>query len=493
MSESISRRDLLRGAVASALALASPGHSAAPVTGQPLRRAGAPKKVVVVGAGLAGLSAAFELSEVGHQVTLLEARPRAGGRVYTLRQPFSDGLYAEAGAIYVPASHQFTIRYVRRFGLPLDPVPARSATEYFYIRGRRFPAAPDSGAQWPLRLAANERASSPFGILLSAVGPVLEQIGDPDASGWPPEPVKQYDQMTLAQLLRRQGVSPDAVALLKCTYLDLYGDGIESASALFLLREIALAARQQDPQTWVIRGGTDRLPEAFAGRLAARIRYGAVVTRLEQDAREVRVTFQERGARQTLAADQVICAVPFSVLKRVEFAPPLSPGKARAVEQLPYTSVTRIYLQTRRRFWAAPGDYLTVATDLPIMWTRDATFNQAGARGILETYMAGAHARSAAAMSGADRLAFARREMDKVYPGTQDNFERGASHAWDDEEWSRGDYAWFRPGQMVALLPHIARSEGRIHFAGEHASARPGWMDGALASGNRAARAVNDS
>ena len=74
-----------------------------------------------------------------------------------------------------------------------------------------------------------------------------------------------------------------------------------------------------------------------------------------------------------------------------------------------------------------------------------------------------------------------------------ENFEGGGSKCWDEDVWARGGYAWFRPGQMTSLLPHIAAAEGRVHFAGEHASAWPGWMQGALESGNRAAREVNDA
>ena len=90
-------------------------------------------------------------------------------------------------------------------------------------------------------------------------------------------------------------------------------------------------------------------------------------------------------------------------------------------------------------------------------------------------------------------MSFALEQMEKVYPAIRENFEVGASKCWDEDEWARGDYAWFKPGQMTSLIPHIARPEGRIHFAGEHASAWPGWMQGALESGNRAAREINEA
>lgn len=96
-------------------------------------------------------------------------------------------------------------------------------------------------------------------------------------------------------------------------------------------------------------------------------------------------------------------------------------------------------------------------------------------------------------MKEAERIRFTLEHMEKVYPGIRQNFEGGTSKCWDEDEWARGDYAWFKPGQMTSLLPHIARPEGRVHFAGEHTSPWTGWMQGALESGIRAAREVNEA
>src|SRR5213079_3300681 len=97
----------------------------------------APKKILIIGAGMAGLSAGYELSQAGHDVTILEARLRPGGRVYTLRAPFSDGLYAEAGAGRIPITHTLTLDYVKRFKLELDPFLPQSGADVFLWRGRR--------------------------------------------------------------------------------------------------------------------------------------------------------------------------------------------------------------------------------------------------------------------------------------------------------------------------------------------------------------------
>src|SRR5262245_23429313 len=103
-----------------------------------LERKGPARKVIIIGAGLAGLSAAYELTKAGHDVTVLEAQSRAGGRVFTLRAPFSDDLYAEAGAMYIPDTHDLTLHYVKEFNLPLDQRVTPNLSYVNYVRGKRF-------------------------------------------------------------------------------------------------------------------------------------------------------------------------------------------------------------------------------------------------------------------------------------------------------------------------------------------------------------------
>lgn len=484
------RREFLKQ---TALAAASvlPAHSALALTRVGSGRRGAPQKVVVVGAGLAGLSAAYELTQAGHEVTVLEARGRAGGRVQTLREPFSDGLYVEAGAMNVFDTHDLTLKYVKLFGLALDPVAPSTLSSVIYIRGRRIEARPGQPVEYPLALTADERALGRKGMWDRYVVPALKELGDYDAPGWPPDSLKKYDRMTFFDFLRARGASPDAAGLLSLGALGAFGDGARSLSALVMLREVAHRSRVK--QNSVIRGGTDLLPRAFAARLTDRIRYGAAVVGIEQDSHQVRVAYLQGGVRTSLAADRLVCAVPFSVLRLVGVTPQFSAGKRQAIEQLPYTSVARTYLQTRRKFWLDEGLSGSATTDLSNMLLFDGAPNQPGTRGILESYVAGPEARRLTAMREAERVSSTLALAGRVHPHLRENFEVGATKCWDEDEWARGAYAWYKPGQMTSLLPHVARPEGRVHFAGEHTSSLFGWMQGALESGVRAAREVNDA
>jgi monoamine oxidase len=316
---------------------------------------------------------------------------------------------------------------------------------------------------------------------------VIQRLGDPAHPSWPGEEALAYDRLTLAEALRHRGASSNAIALMRLGYLDEWGDGTDHVSALSMLRDLAVNARGDN--VFAVPGGTDRLPRAMAGRLDRQIRYGAAVTRIEQRRRGVELEYVQGGATRTVKARRVICAVPFPALRRIRVSPPWSAGKQAAIDDLPATSVTRVYLQVARRFWD-PDAPASTPTDLPIMLAAEASRGQPGRRAILEAFITGARAREVARMAPADRVAFAAMHMERIYPGLRRHLERGASYAWDADPWSRGDYAWFRPGQMRRFLPHLATPEGRVHFAGDHASTSPGWMNGALESGLRAAAEV---
>jgi monoamine oxidase len=457
--------------------------------GKPEEALSTRKRVVVIGAGLAGLSAAYQLTRADHEVMILEARTRAGGRVHTLREPFADGLHAEAGAMFIPDSHDLTMHYVRLFRLPLVAIPFERRLPVFYLQGRRVNPSQQDKTNWPLNLTPEEKRLGLAGMTEKYVVSVLKEMGDATHPDWPPEELKKYDRMTYAEFLRSQGASSDAIRLLRLNDADLTGDGVDSVSALMVLREAAL--NKDAEQLYTIRGGTDLLPKALAARLVSKIRYGAPVVRVEHDGRGVRVVFLQAGSQETISADYLVCAIPFSILKEIEVSPPFSPAKQRAIRELPYTSASRVYLQSKREFWTQEGLGISAYTDLPIMAIVNSTLNQAGTRGILESYSAGEHSRSLTAMKESERLSFTLEQMEKVYPAIRKNFEGGASVCWDEDGWARGAYAWFKPGQMSELLPHIARAEGRIHFAGEHTSSWPGWMQGAFQSGHRAAREIN--
>jgi monoamine oxidase len=396
----ISRRQFLRR---SAIAVAAAGLNQSQLSGavRAIVLSGPAKKVLVLGAGMAGLVAAYELSKLGHDVTVLEARTRPGGRVHTLREPFSDGLYAEAGAARIPDNHDLTHKYVKEFALPLEP---------FY----------------PSRLSALRF----------------------DRGGREEVPIDGFtDAMTRN-----------------------YGEELGG-----------------NPERWhKIKGGMDLLPKAFAERLKDKIHYGSPVVKIEQDEKQARVIFLDAGRRQTLTADNVLCTIPFSVLRNVDL-PALSAQKRDAIKNTRYDAVARVYLQTRNRIWEEKGLNGFAFTSGAIeIW--QPTWSQPGPRGILMTYARPGEAERITGLKENERVATTLKQLDGMFSGVRESFERGATKCWMDDEWSRG--AWSFVG-FTSFLTAISR-EGRIHFAGEHLSPWFSWIQGALSSGLRAVKEIDE-
>ena len=238
------------------------------------RRSASGRKIIILGAGVAGLAAALKLREIGHDVTLLEARTRPGGRVYTLREPFSDGLYAEAGAARIPSTHALTLDYVKRFGLELDPFYPDAGGDVLLWRSKRV-IVPFGGnadlTQLQVNFTRRERAVGFGGLSKLYLEKTREEIRALPAGGWPYPDFRRYKDISYGDFLRRQGASPDAVAYL--------AQGFEDDSLFDYAHD---ACGHAVPQLWKIRGGNDLLPRAMARPLSDQIRYGAEVRKIEQ-------------------------------------------------------------------------------------------------------------------------------------------------------------------------------------------------------------------
>ena len=362
----------------------------------------APRKIIIIGAGMAGLSAGYELTQLGHDVAILEARARPGGRVHTLREPFSDGLYAEAGAARIPDNHDLTLKYVKLFDLPLEPM-------------------------YPSQLSA----------------------------------------------LRAEGSSMREVPI----------DGFTDGLAEFFGPEFRGPARFTK-----IKGGNDNLPKAFATRLKEKIRYNSPVVKINQDEKSVQVSFLEQGKAQTITGDRMLCALPFSLLRNIELPASFAEAKRKVIRDLRYDSVSRVYLQAKKRSWEEKSlNGFAITKDGVEIW--QPTWNQPGPRGIIMTYNRPGQAERIAAMKDSDRITSTLDQLSPLFPGLRENFEKGATKCWIEDEWSRGAWAFAGLGNLALF----GKPEGRIHFAGEHLSFAFSWMQGALDSSARAVKQVNEA
>lgn len=492
------RREFLRRL--SALTGAAAANAALPAlaaTSNPT----APLHIVVVGAGLAGLCAAYELERRGHRVTILEADPRhIGGRVRTLR--FDRGLHGEAGAMRIPARHELTRRYIAEFHLPLRPFVYSNPRAYYFVRGQRVRIADVKSLYDLFELREDERAQTPDYFWDAAVGRAVRSLSgdeqnDLSADAPATNRVRAYDQQSLQQLLEAAGLSDEAIEFLATT----------SASETLLASAATETLREELKSVWTMGfdelvDGTDTLASAFAKNLRSKPRSGCTVLRITQDrlTRRAAAIYRERGVERRIEGDFVLCTLPCPVLTRIGFEPQLSGPKARAIRELNYDSSTKVLAIARRRFWEGDDGIFGggTFTDLPIATAYYPSDNalsknprvSAGPGVLLASYSWGQAARRLAALAHPERAATVIRALSRVHPQLKDPslIRHTASWSWDNHPLSSGAFAWFLPGQQSALYRYIVAPEGRIYFAGEHASLTHTWMQGALESSLRAVR-----
>ena len=475
------RREFLKlGALATAYLYSRPLSGLA----QQLTGSGPAKRVIIIGAGLAGLTAAYELTQIGHDVTVLEAQGHPGGRVRTLRDPFADDLYAELGAARIPDNHEWTLKYVKLFGLTLTPFYPADRT--FHDVSAKYSCGSNSGTepdlrQFHLNLTPDELALGVDGMLEKALGPSLGLAEN--RTTWPPPALARADQVTVKEFLANQGLSADAFEAL----------GFQPFRRTSALEAITLISNgHTGKKLYKIAGGNDQLPKAFAARLADKIVYNAPVQRIEQNPMEVSAVYAQNGSSRKIVADKLICTIPFPVLRRVEIMPQLSPQKTRVIHEMAYGSLSKVTFQVRQRYWLSEGLNGFATTDIPgEIWA--STHNLPGPRGLLQLYLQGSSSELASKMSEEERIRYAIEQVGRVFPGLRQHLEQASSQCWDNDPWAGGATRLMNVGQVTAFHSEARRPEGHIHFAGEHTSTWFAWMNGAIESGSRASQEVNNA
>ncbi len=444
------------------------------------------RRVVVIGAGMSGMAAALQLRDQGFEVEILEAQERAGGRVETLRAPFSDGLYAEAGATYIPGGHDLTNAYIKRFNVPLHSIPEERLFTLWNIGGRSVRLGENEA--WAVDLTARERELGLMGMIETYVGPAVAELGDIRAPDWPNGALQRYDEVSYHDFLAQAGASPGAISIIRRVFPDIHGEGVEDTSALFCLRDFT-----NEGGGWsLIAGGSDALPKALARELGEQIRYGARVERIEHGDEGAAIRFTQGGETRWIQCDRLVIALQFSCLRAIEIFPAFSTEKTNVISSLGHSAVSRVFLQTRTRYWGDHGPEYMSISDTPALGIRECSYHLPGNRGLLECYVPGAAGRRLADMDPVQRVQTASAYVEQVFPGVAETLELGASKCWTADPYARGGYAYYRPGEMTRMLPLVRRPEGVVHFAGDHASPWPSWIQGAIHAGHRAAQEIGD-
>jgi monoamine oxidase len=447
------------------------------------------KTVVVIGAGMAGLTAAFELRRAGIEPIILEAQQRVGGRVCTLREPFSDGLYAEAGAMRIPKAHDLTMGYVEKLNVAVAPFTMGNQNAYYHLHGKRLRikeanANPDALG---FEVAPHERGKTAAQLWAECVKPIVRMLEEQGSAAWP-EIVRKYDQYCTREFLEASNWSEAAIEMFG---LLADQEALMNSSFLELFRE---EAGNYYTNMVEVVGGMDHLPRAFLPELRSHIRFGAKMTAIDQAEESVTVHYETAAGPARVSGDFAIITIPFAALRHVEILKPFARQKQKAIRQLHYDASAKILFQCRRRFWEDDDGIFGggTITDLPIRVVFYPDHSRETGRGvILASYTWSEDAQRWGSLSPADRITQALDDMAEIHPQIRTEFEVGTSKMWHDDEFAGGAFALFDPGQQSLLHEQIIAPEGRIHFAGEHASLAHAWIQGAIESGLRAAYEIH--
>jgi monoamine oxidase len=430
------------------------------------------KTVVVAGAGLAGLTAARDLEADGASVTVVEARDRVGGRVWTIRDGFAHRQHAEGGADLIEEDQREVRMLARQLGL--DTVPILSSGWGFYGSDRR---------------GRRRVHAAPRTFAMAAHG-LRDEIRDYRTAGerWDSAVGVALGRRSVAQWLESRPSDPLLAAGLR-GLRGFYLADPEDLSLLVLVEQFASDGPPGADRMYRLKHGNDRLPLGIAKRLRTPVMLETTVRRISQDARSVRLTIEHRGARSELRADYCVSALPASTLRDVEIDPGLPEPQQRAIGSLRYGHATRVLLQFTRRFWNRRGRPRAFGTDLPIGAVWDGNEQQRGSAGIL-TLLAGGSAsqQTQDILTSEGAQGFVRR---LEWVGTPTSLLASRCITWESDPWARGGYAFFDPGFDPQLRSWLPRPAGRILFAGEHTSDRwQGYMNGAVESGRRVAAEI---
>jgi monoamine oxidase len=507
------------------------------------------KNVLIVGAGVAGMVAAVLLKEAGHRVTVLEANAnRAGGRIKTFRGVFSDkALHAEAGAMRLPDFHPLVLALADKLGVRrrlfynADVAPGargRGATPpvvYDSFTGQRWTNGKPTDFHAPqptqrsliqvngVRVTRGQYAASPgavnrsFGAALAdttsaaldkALAPVTVAQGgtiEERVAAWA-KVIHDFDDYSTHRYLVEYAGWDLAKVQAAGTLENLTSRLHYSLIPTLFDHAIINPANRY----WELEGGTASLTDALAARLKGDIRFNHRMTKLTQTAGGVRIeTTAESGTeescdgapqapRHTFEADYAIVTAPFSAVRFCAFEPALSYPKRRAITELHYDSATKVLLEFKNRFWEEGSQGFTgggCVSDSPNRFTYFPSVVE-GSRGgvVLASYTWSDDAMRWDSLTDGERYTFALDNLAAMFGDrVRDEFTGvGATQSWARARYALGEAVIFTPGQLHEHHAHTRTVEGRVHFAGEHTSLKPAWIEGSLESAVRASIEVHE-
>ena len=414
---------------------------------------------VIVGAGLAGLSAGLALKNAGWSVTLLEARPRTGGRIFSFTFKESPNLVCELGAEWVGESHERMKALCHDFGIPL--------------KDHRFAASlmRDGEVKRPGEWDFSPQAKAAFEKFRST----YEKYGPRDHVR-----LDQYDWWTW---LKQIGFSEEDLLLRDLQDSTDFGETIRMVSAYAAAAEY-FESSPANEMDYKMEGGNSRLIRALESRLGGSIQTGISVEKIAQRSGRVSVT----AGGKVFNADACICTVPARMLGKIVFDPPLPASQIAAANKLQYARIIKNSVLFNERFW--DSEDFSLVSDVTSHYYFHSTKDQPGKQGILCSYAIGEKADVLGAQNNQRRTDIITRDILPLNSRAPELALNIQSYAWQRDSYTQGAYAFYRPGQWFTIRPILQKPHGKVLFAGEHLADWQGFMEGAVVTGEAAAQSL---
>jgi monoamine oxidase len=481
----LSRRQFLGGTAAAAgLALAGVRPFAARAQTAPGR------EVVIVGAGIAGLTAGYRLHQAGVPVRILEAQERTGGRMWSLRDDkIFPGQVAELGGELIDTNHVNIRNLAAELEIPLDDFAFDGwdlNRDLWFFDGRRITEKELVEAFVPVSQRLIEDLSSLEGDWVT--------YAEPNGGG-------RLDRMTIAQWLETSGAAPWLKKLLDVAYVTEVGLETDRQSALnFLLlidpNPLPFRIYGGSDERFHVRGGNDLIPGRLAEILGNRIERGVRLEALRKTADGALVASVRKGqTSREITADHMVIAIPFTLLREVRLDDSLGLplAKREAIAKLGYGTNSKLMVGFSDRIWRKKYESNgSTLTDLGYQVSWETSRLQPGKAGIITNFTGGRHGARMGEGTPEERAKEFLGQFDRIFPGAaQAASGKAVRFVWPDFAWTRGSYTCYLPGQWTDFGGVEGEPVGNLHFAGEHCSAdAQGFMEGGCETGEKVAQEI---
>lgn len=419
---------------------------------------GAKPKVLIIGAGFAGLSAAYRLKQKGCEVTVLETRGRIGGRVFSHVIDKDENLVIELGAEWVGASHERLIAMCNEFGLELQN---NQFETHMTFAGQYFPSGKwDYSNEWKTK----------FNRIIS------------DYANFKEEDKKKLDRMDWWRYLVNNGIDERDLQIRDLLDSTDFGESIRHVSAYAALAEYAESSEKNE-MDYKIKGGNGKLAEKLAEKVGTdNIKLKHKVTEVSQADGGVTVTC-DNG--QVFSADKLICTTPTYALSKIIWKPGLPKEKIDAINALQYARISKHAVLFKDRFWN--DESFDMITDVYGHYFYHATKNQNSPKGVLISYTIGDKADVIGRQNDDFKTEVISSSLRPAFGDIRDKIEKHVNYYWGMDEQTKGGYALYGVGQWYTIMPVLKKKFMSTYFAGEHLADWQGFMEGAINTGEEAA------